>query len=75
MNEDDSETEFVRRQLGNAIPPWRDLELKTDLWPRMLRRMDEAPARFGWFESLLAGLIALTFAIVTDLVPVMLYHL
>jgi hypothetical protein len=37
--------------------------------------MDEAPARFGWFESLLAGLIALTLAIFTDLVPLMLYHL
>jgi hypothetical protein len=57
------------------LPPWDDLELKSDLWPRMLARLAERPARFGWFEAVLAGLVVLAFAAFPELVPVILYHL
>ena len=75
MNADDHELDFIRKQLRNALPPWRDLELKTDLWPRMLRRLEEPPVRFGWFEMLLATAIALVFAAFPELIPVVFYHL
>ena len=75
MNADDQDIELVRKHFETALPPWRDLELQADLWPRMLRRLEEAPPRFGWFEMLLAGLIALAFAAFPQLIPVMLYHL
>jgi hypothetical protein len=55
MNAEDHEIDLIRKQLRTALPPCRDLELKTDLWPRMLRRLEEAPPRFGWFEVLLPG--------------------
>lgn len=67
--------EFIRQQLKSALPPISDAELETDLWPRMLRRMEEAPVTFGWFESVLVGLIGLTFAIFPELLPAILYHL
>ena len=72
MNHDDRE---LREQLKSAVPPWQDVELKVDLWPRMLHRLEESPAGFGWFESILLGLVALTFAIFPELLPAMLYHL
>lgn len=72
---DDYNLDFVRKQLKTAMPPWRDLELKTDLWPRMLRRMDEQPARFGWFEAILATSIALVFAVFPELIPAVFYNL
>ena len=75
MNYDDRELDFVRRRLRSALPPWQDAELAADLWPRMLQRLEEAPAGFGWFESVLVGLIALTLAIFPDLLPAMLFHL
>lgn len=75
MNHDDRELDFVRRQLSAAFPPSNDLELKVDLWPRMLRRLEESPVTFGWFEALLAGLVALTFVIFPGLLPAILYHL
>jgi hypothetical protein len=75
MNADDHELDFVRRQLKTAMPPLPDVELKTDLWPRMLRRMEETPVRFGWFEALLAALIALAFVAFPELIPVVFYHL
>lgn len=75
MNGQERELDFIRRQLKTALPPWQDHELKTDLWPRMLRRMEEEPISFGWLESVLAGLIVLSFAVFPKLIPLMLYHL
>lgn len=74
MNADD-ELDFLRKQMKAHLPPWPEPELKTDLWPRMLRRMEDAPARFGWFEALLAAAIVLVFAAFPDLLPVLFYHL
>jgi hypothetical protein len=75
MNHDDREIEFIRRQLRSALPPSNDAELNVDLWPQMLGRLEEAPVTFGWFESILAGLVVVTFAIRPDLLVAMLYHL
>ena len=74
MNHDDRELEFIRRQLRYAFPP-SDPELKVDLWPQMLRRLEEAPVTFGWFEAVLAGLVVIAFAIYPNLLVAMLYHL
>lgn len=62
-------------ELKAAVPRWRDAELKTDLWPRMLLRLEKAPPAFGWFEWALAGAIAVTFALFPELLPAMLYQL
>ena len=75
MNDDDHELDVIRRQLTAALPPWRDLELKTDLWPRMLRRLQDTPPRFGWFETALAALIALVLVTFPELIPAVFYHL
>ena len=75
MNHDDREFDFIRKQLRSAMPSLNDAELKVDLWPRMLRRMEESPATFGWLEAILVGLVALTFAIFPKLLPAVLYHL
>ncbi len=75
MNLDEREFDFVRRQLRTAMQPWREHELKADLWPRMLRRLEQAPAGFGWFESVLAGLIVAGFVAFPELIPAMLYLL
>ena len=44
MSDEDRELDFIRRQLRSALPPWNDAEsaeLQVDLWPRMLRRLEE----------------------------------
>jgi hypothetical protein len=61
------------RQLKAAVPPWRDDE-ERDLWPRMERRIQEAP-RFGWFELALAASILLTLAVRPELIPMLLWNL
>lgn len=73
MNHDE-ETEFVRERLRAALPPM-DKQLATDLWPRLLGRMEEPVLRFGWFESILAGLTGLTLAFFPELLPALIFHL
>jgi hypothetical protein len=63
------------RHLQAAVPPWPDAGLDTDLWPRMFRRLDHAPPRFGWFESALVAAIAILFAVFPEIVPLLLWHL
>jgi hypothetical protein len=75
MTHEDREFEFVRKHLRVALPSLRDPELNVDLWPRMLRRLDEAPVTFGWFESMLVALVAITCVIFPELLMAVLYHL
>ena len=75
MNQNDRELEFVRKPLRAALPPLSEAQLQTDLWPRMLRRLEDTPVTFGWFESMLVALVAITFAIFPELLTAMLYHL
>lgn len=75
MSHDDRAADFVRQQLKSALPPLNDAELTVDLWPRMLRRLEAAPVTFGWFETILAGLVAIAFIVFPELLPAMLYHL
>ncbi|HLK67122.1 MAG TPA: hypothetical protein VKU19_26995 [Bryobacteraceae bacterium] len=75
MNTGDHEMDQIRQLLQTAVPPWRDQEPPSDLWPRMLRRMEDAPPQFGWFEIVLAGAIVLTMAVFPQLLPVLFYQL
>ena len=47
-----------RESLKRAMPPMTDTELKHDLWPRMLRRLDESPARASWLDLALLALLS-----------------
>jgi hypothetical protein len=75
MNHDDRELDFIRRRLQSALPPSQAPEGNVDLWPRMLRRLDDPPVTFGWFEALVAAMVALAFAVFPKLLPALLYHL
>jgi hypothetical protein len=72
---DDREIDFVRKHLRASLPPLDDAELDVDLWPQMLCRLEEPPAAFGWFEAVLAGLVAIAFVIYPQAILAMLYHL
>jgi len=63
------------RALQSAVPRWPDNGPATDLWPRMLRRLDQAPPPFGWLEATLVAAILVVFAVFPEIVPVLLWHL
>ncbi len=67
--------ERIRASLRKSIAPAADRELKRDLWPQMLRRLDERSLRVPWFDWALVVLLAALFAIFPGVIPVLLYHL
>ena len=73
MNEQSNER--IRASLRKSIAPAAERELKRDLWPQMLRRLDEGSLRVPWFDWALAALLAALFAIFPGVIPILLYHL
>jgi len=80
------EFQDLREKLRSALPPMKDAEPQRDLWPQMLKRMEqgrgEAPAsgtqwtfRLPWFDWALLGLAGAAMAFFPALIPVLLYHL
>jgi len=73
MNE--REIAELKKLLKDTLPPAGDAELRRDLWPAMLRRLDERPVRVPWWDwALLAGVIAL-FCFFPGIIPALLYQL
>lgn len=50
-------------------------ELQSDLWPRMLRKLDERQAAVPWFDWALLAAVVLCLCLVPRAIPVFLYHL
>ena len=69
----------VRSELRDTVPPIDELgseaELRRDLWPDMLHRLERPQVRVPWFDWALlttAGAAAIFFP---ALIPALLYHL
>ena len=72
-HQDDRE---LRELLKGAVAPVSDTELKRDLWPQMLRRLDEQqPVRVPWFDWALAALLSASLLMFPGVIPALLYHL
>jgi len=66
--------EQIRELLRKAMAPV-DMELKRDLWPRMLRRLEERPRQVLWLDWALVGVRAMWFFFFPEGIVVLLYHL
>jgi hypothetical protein len=75
--------ERIAKLLKKSLPPVGNqpaAELKRDLWPAMLRRLQERPLVAPWFEQVwfdwaLLGSAAALLAFFPGVIPVLLYHL
>jgi len=67
--------EDLGRALRNALPPMGQAELQRDLWPHLLRRLEERPGRVPWFDWALIALVALWALLSPQMIPILLYHL
>jgi len=70
--EDDKE---LRALLKQALPPVQNTELQRDLWPQMLRRLDEHQFRVPWFDWVLAAGTVAALIFFPGAIPALLYHL
>ena len=76
----DEEVERMKHLVQNAVPPiGNDPEVTRDLWPGMLRRIDEessrSAARVPWFDWALGGALLALAAVAPRTIPVILYYL
>ena len=79
-DERDMEIEELQKQLRGALAPMGDAELRRDLWPQMLKKMEQTPtsaqwAGVAWFDWLLLALSGGAVVFFPALIPALLYHL
>lgn len=66
----------LKSLLKDALAPAQHAELQRDLWPQMLRRLDdEQPFRVPWFDWALAAVLAVCLLLFPGAIPALLYHL
>ncbi len=73
MNERDDEK--LRELLRKALGPVGERELQRDLWPEILRKLDERALRVVWFEWALIVLLAVWLILFPEIIPVLALHL
>lgn len=64
----------IREALQQAFPPV-NTEVRRDLWPAVLRKLDASPIRVPWYDWALIGLGASVFLFFPQLILVFAYHL
>ncbi len=68
----------LKELLKQAIAPVKDSELRRDLWPQMLRKLDEQPTLLvsvPWFDWALAAILGAALFFFPGAIPALLYHL
>jgi hypothetical protein len=68
----------MKELLKQAVIPVQDTELRRDLWPQMLRKLDEQPSTvctIPWFDWALAAILSAVLIFFPGSIPALLYHL
>ena len=65
----------LREKLRGTLPALGQPELRSDLWPDMLRRLEQPPVRVPWFDWVLLGVASAVAIFFPVLIPALLYHL
>jgi len=75
----DMELNGLRQALQGAVPRVTRTGPQRDLWPLLLRRIEEPPPgvsfRVPWFDWALLGVAAAALLLFPALIPALLYHL
>jgi hypothetical protein len=70
------EPDPMKRLLQQALPPVaNDVEPGRDLWPSVLRKLEEKPASVPWFDWALAGGLLALVVLFPASIPLLLYYL
>jgi hypothetical protein len=65
----------IRSLLKSAVGPMPDTELRRDLWPNMLQRLDQTSPRVPWWDWALLVASVAVFFFYPGMIPALLYHL
>lgn len=67
--------EALKALLKREFAPMQDVELRRDLWPQMLGRLDAQPFRVPWFDWALAAATIAALLFFPGAIPALLYQL
>ncbi len=67
--------EQLQKMLRSAMPPIGGAEPKRDLWPQMLRRLEQRSPRASWLDWALVAAVMVWFFIFPEVIPALLYQL
>jgi hypothetical protein len=67
--------EKLRELLGKVFRPPANAGPSGDLWPRMLRKLDEGERRWPWLDWVLVAVAAAWIVVFPEVIPSLLYHL
>jgi len=73
----EKDSKDIKALLSAAIAPIKDTELRSDLWPQMLLKLDEQPSRAAqvpWFDWALAAFLGAALFFFPGTIPALLYH-
>jgi hypothetical protein len=68
----------LKELLKQAVTPVQGSELRRDLWPQMLRKLEERPLpihNVPWFDWALASLAIAALLFFPGIIPALFYHL
>jgi hypothetical protein len=68
----------MKELLKRSVHSVQNAELRRDLWPQMLRKLDEQPApaiHVPWFDWALAAILSAVLIFFPGSIPVLFYHL
>ena len=68
----------MKKLLKQVTAPAQETELRRDLWPQMLRKLEEQPAPvvgIPWFDWALAAILSAVLVFFPGSIPALLYHL
>lgn len=68
----------VKELLKQVVSPMQNTGLRRDLWPQMLRKLEEQPLPIHsvpWFDWALASLVAAALLFFPGVIPALFYHL
>ena len=69
------EMDEMKKLLKEALPPMGESELRRDLWPAMLRRLDQRTIRVPWWDWALLATLAAMILLFPGIIPALLYQL
>jgi hypothetical protein len=70
--------EHIKRLLKQSLPPISTqprADPDRDLWPAMLRRLEQGSVAVPWFDWALLAAVVVWLAVFPSAIPVLLYHL
>jgi hypothetical protein len=76
VNEQDQERiQQLLRETMQPITGQVGADLRRDLWPAMLKRLEARPFKVPWFDWALLAAVAALLVFFPGAIPVLLYHL